>query len=612
MKFVCDDCGTQYLISDEKVGPKGVKIRCKRCGNIIIVHAQNHQQEDPKAEDRADIDGQATDVAGSFLKDDEPGLDPEGDSTGDQDELGQAFDQLLNNGLNDPDDEDDGEVGQSTEIFSMEELAQLRNQKKQGEKEKIDQVFAEAEGTAIPQQSEAEDGSQREEWYVAIKDEQIGPMDLQEMENRWSSGQISANSLAWHPGMDDWKMVKDVPKLRYLLGTENKDGELPTAVAPSPLNSERAFSDEGWDTSAGSALSSLVEEEIQAVKSIPEKEDNEPDRARDDDSEQPASESSEEMAPWEKEEVLSGEVARPSENFFDSTHDAPLDSDSSPSAGRFALNYSKPAYLSSGPGAKFSRKLILAISAALLSVAVLIVLVFVPGLFSDDSGKQEGTSLPVGENKQVQVVEDTKKLPKDTAKTEELAKKSKPSAPAVSKSTPKKEAADEIVVKKAGATTLKKNTASADKSSKKSRSVLTKTAKKDSKVAAKTKSTKKSSRKDRRVAAAKAAPRKEPADGTLPATLSKGKIREVMGKYIGVMRACVSQQKQRDPSVSGTMLVSFVIMGSGGTSKVRILSKEHGGTYVASCISHLVKNMKFPKFSGKPIPVPKLPLKLGG
>jgi predicted Zn finger-like uncharacterized protein len=40
MKFVCDKCHTRYSISDEKVKGKVLKIRCKTCGNIIVVREQ--------------------------------------------------------------------------------------------------------------------------------------------------------------------------------------------------------------------------------------------------------------------------------------------------------------------------------------------------------------------------------------------------------------------------------------------------------------------------------------------------------------------------------------------------------------------------------------------
>ena len=37
MKFSCDACGAQYMIADEKVGSKGVKVKCKKCEHMIIV-----------------------------------------------------------------------------------------------------------------------------------------------------------------------------------------------------------------------------------------------------------------------------------------------------------------------------------------------------------------------------------------------------------------------------------------------------------------------------------------------------------------------------------------------------------------------------------------------
>ena len=65
-------------------------------------------------------------------------------------------------------------------------------------------------------------------------------------------------------------------------------------------------------------------------------------------------------------------------------------------------------------------------------------------------------------------------------------------------------------------------------------------------------------------------------------------------------------------AVTGTMLVSFVINGSGKVSLIKILSTEHKGTYVAGCITYIIKSMKFPKFSGDPITIPRVPLRLGG
>jgi len=41
MKFVCDRCQTRYSIADEKVRQKILRIRCKTCGNVIVVQDQH-------------------------------------------------------------------------------------------------------------------------------------------------------------------------------------------------------------------------------------------------------------------------------------------------------------------------------------------------------------------------------------------------------------------------------------------------------------------------------------------------------------------------------------------------------------------------------------------
>jgi predicted Zn finger-like uncharacterized protein len=40
MKFVCDRCQTRYSIADEKVRMKILRIRCKTCGNVILVQGE--------------------------------------------------------------------------------------------------------------------------------------------------------------------------------------------------------------------------------------------------------------------------------------------------------------------------------------------------------------------------------------------------------------------------------------------------------------------------------------------------------------------------------------------------------------------------------------------
>ncbi len=44
MRFSCDGCNAKYMISDDKVGPSGVKVRCKKCGHVTHV-----RRPDPEA-----------------------------------------------------------------------------------------------------------------------------------------------------------------------------------------------------------------------------------------------------------------------------------------------------------------------------------------------------------------------------------------------------------------------------------------------------------------------------------------------------------------------------------------------------------------------------------
>ncbi len=56
MRFTCESCGAQYMISDEKVGPSGVRVRCKKCGDVIRVRRAD-------APDAAAVDAAPAQVA---------------------------------------------------------------------------------------------------------------------------------------------------------------------------------------------------------------------------------------------------------------------------------------------------------------------------------------------------------------------------------------------------------------------------------------------------------------------------------------------------------------------------------------------------------------------
>ena len=51
------------------------------------------------------------------------------------------------------------------------------------------------------------------DWYFIQNDRQIGPVQLEQLQQAVSSGQVLPTDLVWHTGMADWLPVKKVPEL---------------------------------------------------------------------------------------------------------------------------------------------------------------------------------------------------------------------------------------------------------------------------------------------------------------------------------------------------------------------------------------------------------------
>ncbi len=615
MKFVCDNCSGQYLISDDKVGPKGVKVRCKRCGNVIIVR--------PGEPDHRDTDPGTT---GPGATDDEAPFGF-GQSEGDPDEVGQAFDHLLQDGLGEEDEDEDGEE-QATEIFRMEDLQRDHRDGRDDDLEKIDRVFARAESTEIKPGADGEDDD-RSDWYVAVGDEQVGPMGLAEIETRWVDGEIEPKTLAWHPGMPDWTPIEEIPRLRYLLGVlgsrqagQRESTEVDAPEEQAGQRTPQPVAEEEWAPYKGSTLSSLVEEEMAASG----EEKGEPQPADDEKVEQDAEgvipgddapTDDWDVPPWEQDEPVSGEVARPPESFFDSSLDKPAEE---MGGGYFGGTHSRsgrvlagPAYLGGSKRGGSKNKLILfgVLGVVIVACGALAVIKLTGGP-EPAPDKVEPIEPPGG----LHGPPDKPKKPDEPKKPDARGPEGDQDAASTSKpedgkgkpdSKPKDDGDSgkkEIVVSKPSADT-KAGSAVERKPDKPARPVSKKRKRRRRVAAADT------GKPDKPPPAKPEKPADSGSDSDLPQKLSKSQISKTMKKYIKSMKACVEQQRQRDPSVTGTMKVSFVIKPNGNVSDIAVKTSEHKGTYVAGCISFIIKSMKFPK-AREPFTVPVLPLKLGG
>lgn len=231
------------MIADEKVGQKGVKVKCKKCGNIIVVKPHTESTDQPAAASEAPGIGSGAPAPAQ----------PTASAPPQDSQMGGAFDSLFGGGASAtaPSPAFDGAAGG----LGLAALA----------------------GAAAPAAAAAKKAGEKE-WYVAIDDSQVGPIDIGEIEQRWDGNEIEEDSLAWKAGMSDWMPIAEIPELAYLVtqkphqnaqarSTGRPGGTSASAgAAAAAFGAAAAASEEiSWKPSAASALSSLVQEEIQAA-----------------------------------------------------------------------------------------------------------------------------------------------------------------------------------------------------------------------------------------------------------------------------------------------------------------------------------------------------------
>jgi predicted Zn finger-like uncharacterized protein len=239
MKFTCDRCDAQYMISDEKVGPNGVKVRCKKCSNVILVR---RSAENGAVANEAPAPAPVAPTGGE-------GLDAE---------LGNAFDHAFGEtpakGSPAPAPRPDAAAADldSTQAVSPEEAARL------------------AALSAPPEPAATE-------WYVAIGQAQVGPLPLVEVRRKWETGDVGPESLVWRPGMGDWSALTGVKDLSaYLTAvprgaprpkvevSSNTIGRATAAgmAAATPAPAAGGSGAVSWKPVGASALAALASEEL--------------------------------------------------------------------------------------------------------------------------------------------------------------------------------------------------------------------------------------------------------------------------------------------------------------------------------------------------------------
>jgi hypothetical protein len=94
--------------------------------------------------------------------------------------------------------------------------------------------------------------------------------------------------------------------------------------------------------------------------------------------------------------------------------------------------------------------------------------------------------------------------------------------------------------------------------------------------------------------------------GSVPEKLQQSDIMAVVLANKPAIVKCVNEQKKKDPALSGKLVMRWSIQPSGKTTSVSCRTDEFRSTYMASCISGLIKGWNFPrhKKQGDPIDFP--------
>ncbi|MCL2011828.1 MAG: AgmX/PglI C-terminal domain-containing protein [Cystobacterineae bacterium] len=304
------------MIKDEKVGPKGVKVRCKKCSHLMTVRLPDLELPDLELSDEATIRiplPEEDESESFFAADLSPGASAEPSAETPSPFL-SAFDEGLPTGTHlvsenadglsenfefskSPEEEhvseenlpfmppiqaavppadlgslfDDPELkSPSTGLFGSLDEEELGDAFERAISQRKSSALQQSASGALfsePSIVVSQGLSQPAgvEWFVAVDDNQVGPLGMGEIKSYWRQGKISRDSLCWKSGMKDWEPIGALEELFDQLNVSAIS--TPGIELSPPPESEAAPVD--WQPSAASALASLVQDELQGMAASP-------------------------------------------------------------------------------------------------------------------------------------------------------------------------------------------------------------------------------------------------------------------------------------------------------------------------------------------------------
>lgn len=180
MRFVCEICQTRYIIPDERARGRVLKVRCKKCGNVIILKAEPEAQE-----------AQAQ-VGEAMLR--RAAIAPGGQRSTDR-------------------------VEEATQMVDAGLLRKLRDES---------QLSQFGPDLSHKVREEVAD------WHVILSGKQTGPVPMSALIEKMLGGEMTARSYVWRDGMAEWKRAEEVPDVARWLPAQPSPTPGPQRIPQPP------------------------------------------------------------------------------------------------------------------------------------------------------------------------------------------------------------------------------------------------------------------------------------------------------------------------------------------------------------------------------------------
>ena len=215
LKFLCENCRAKYQIADEKIAGRTVRMKCRKCGNLIEVEASVTETSTAAKAPHAPTPKPLGAAGGPPPRPSVSaprGAAGRGPSTAEAAPSGPVV--MASSG--------EASVGGLAGAFSKA-VSSSR-----------ERPSAASAAFAVLSSS----SPSTEEWYVGINGVPVGPVRLGELRRKAAAGAVGQESLVWREGFEEWVPLRTFPELLAMVKEAVATGR--ASLTPTPPPTSRA------------------------------------------------------------------------------------------------------------------------------------------------------------------------------------------------------------------------------------------------------------------------------------------------------------------------------------------------------------------------------------